>query len=161
MSFPSQLCFCSGFSSQYLDWNCSLWSVAWGYKVGNTIEPAKTDDCHSNRAFCPHEPTVSAKKPKKNNKTKTIPQVCSFFMSQRIIVLTSKLIRAKLNIITRLILTGCAVMILYKALCILFYIPQRKPQVKHQQLISLSECLSSVLLWPLSMAKFATNYKLL
>lgn len=52
-------------------------SVAQGYKVSNTIEPVKTDDCHSECAICPHEPKGRAKKHKQQHQNK-MKKVYSF-----------------------------------------------------------------------------------
>lgn len=91
--------------SQYLRWICSLWSLAGGYKVSNTIEPEKTGDCHSNSTFFPHEFMGFTEDRKK--KKKKYNRLFTLFMSQRIIMC---LLINELNTTNRLILTDTVVL---------------------------------------------------
>lgn len=80
-------------------------SLAWGYKVRNTIEPAKTEDCRSGRAFRPHEPIGCAKKHKQKehqnkNKTNSTGLFC-FLKESKENYAASKLIGTKLNTIKK------------------------------------------------------------
>lgn len=125
-------------------------SLAWGYKVSNTIEPAKTDDCHSGRAFRPHEPIGCAKKHKQKehrDKNKTNSAGLLFFWkSQRKYYVASKLIGTELNTIKRLILTGivyCSVITLYVASCILHATTQATSETYNIDFRQhMSECVS-------------------
>lgn len=79
-------------------------SLAWGYKVSNTIEPVKTDDCLSDCAFRPHEPKGCGKKTQKKgaqkqNKNNSTDFIC--FERVKGNYLTSTLSGAKLNAIKR------------------------------------------------------------